>query len=318
MRINFLVNEVTGGWEPTDTRLGGTEESVVRWAEELAKRGHQVLVFHNGNKKARYKNTDVVWIDRNSFFYDDGNADVYINVKSHDFRGDDRFMAGKLMPQRPVLYLTNETNASDLDLSTYDGVIWPSQWAEENIPVNNSRRFILPHGYDSSKIYPSKKIPKQCLYASSPDRGLETLLRVWPKVHAAHPDATLKVTYGATEFDFPGIEFLGEVDEETMNQLYRESDIWTHPCNGGELYGITGIKAQAAGCVPVIIPTMALKETVRHGYFTDEAHYAETLIKALDEPEKRSEIRKVLSGERYPDWQDSTDQLLKIIREVLH
>lgn len=308
MRINFLVNEVAGGWEPTDRRLGGTEESVARWAEELVRRGHDVIVYrnptHKMNDTAIHKG---VWYKNSKWYPQPDKADICINVKS-----------SHIAPKEPMLYLTNETDAGDADLSKYLGVIWPSQWAEENIPVDNSRRFILPHGYDSSKIYPSKKIPKQCLYASSPDRGLETLLRVWPKVHAAHPDATLKVTYGATEFDFPGIEFLGEVDEETMNQLYRESDIWTHPCNGGELYGITGIKAQAAGCVPVIIPTMALKETVRHGYFTDEAHYAETLIKALDEPEKRSEIRKALSRERYPDWQDSTDRLLEIIKEVLH
>lgn len=309
MRIGFLVNPVFDGWEPDDRRLGGTEESLVEWASELTKIGHDVEVHRNprssGTSTAIYKGA---WYKPRQHECD---ADIWINVKTLDKVNDGQDFS-------KTLYLTNEVDATRHDLSAFASIIFPSQWAEENIPVNNPRRFILPHGYDPSKIYPGKKIPKQCLYASSPDRGLETLLRVWPKVHAAHPDATLKVTYGATEFDFPGIEFLGEVDEETMNQLYRESDVWCHPCNGGELYGITGIKAQAAGCVPVIIPAMALKETVRHGYFTDEAHYAETLIKALDEPEKRSEIRKALSKERYPDWQDSTDQLLKIIREVLH
>lgn len=302
MRVNFLVNEIAGGWEPTDTRLGGTEESVVRWAEELCKIGHEVVVYRNPRinwPTHMHAHGNVPYFDRAWY---NGGGDICINLKSSE-----------VDPKEPTIYLTNETDAGDKDLSKYLGVVWPSEWAADNIHANNPRKFILPHGYNPKEIYPGEKIPKQCFYASSPDRGLMTLLRAWPKVHAVHPDATLKVTYGATEYDLPGVEFLGEADEATMNQLYRESDIWCHPANGGELYCITGVKAQAAGCVPVIIPTMALSETVRHGYFTDEENYADTLIKALSEPTKRDEIRNSLSQERYPTWEDSTTRLLEII-----
>lgn len=290
MKISFLVNYINGGWSPTDTRLGGTEESVVRWAEELRGRGHEVIIYDNST--------------RDSYA---GGGDICINIKSSE-----------VAPKEPTLYLTNEVDATTKDLSMYDGVIWPSAWAEENIPVNNRVRFILPHGYDPENIYPDKKIPRQCLYASSPDRGLNTLLKVWPKVYAEHPDATLKVTYGAPDYDCPGVEFLGEVDEETMDRLYRESDIWCHPASGGELYCITGIKAQAAGCVPVIIPTMALAETVRHGYFASEHDYGDVLDKALSEPVKRDKIRQELKKEHYPSWVDSTSRLLEIINLVLN
>jgi len=301
MIINFLVNYVDGGWSPTDTRLGGTEESVVRWAEDLIKRGHGVNVYRNGGRSTVHNG--VFYSDRGLYA---GGGDITINIKSPEVE-----------PLEPTLYFTNETDAGEKDLSKYLAVIWPSQWAEESIPVNNSRRFILPHGYDPKEIYPGEKITKQCLYASSPDRGLETLLRAWPKVYAAHPDATLKVTYGAPEYDFPGVEFMGVVDEETMNQLYRESDVWCHPANGGELFCITGIKAQAAGCVPVIIPTMALTETVRHGYISDERDYADTLIKVLGEPSDRTKIRESLAKESYMTWGDSTTRLLEIIASVL-
>lgn len=290
MNIAFLCNYVAGGWKPTDNRLGGTEESIVQWTERLRKRGHTVTIYDNDTR-----------LDY------DGGHDVCINVKSSE-----------IWPKEPTLYLTNETNASDLDLSMYDGVIWPSQWCVDNIPVNNENTFILPHGYDPKVIYPTDKIYKQCLYASSPDRGLETLLRAWPRVLRNHPDATLKVTYGAPAIDFPNIEFLGEVDEDMMNQLYRESDVWCHPANGGELFCITGIKAQAAACVPVIIPTMALAETVRHGYFAnDAAEYANMLIDALYDDEGRDSLRSTLRAEQYDTWEDSTDKLLQIINKVL-
>ena len=49
--IRFIVNPVFTynqvGWSPKDTFLAGTEESVVEWASELAKR-HEVEVYYNG------------------------------------------------------------------------------------------------------------------------------------------------------------------------------------------------------------------------------------------------------------------------------
>lgn len=302
MHINFLVNEVDGGWEPTDKRLGGTEESVVRWAEELVKTGHVVAIWRNSTKNPVGVCNGVYYNARQMY---EGVGGICINVKSSE-----------IDPQESTLYLTNETDATDKDLSKYLGVIWPSQWAEEHIPVNNPRRFILPHGYDSSQIYPDKKIPKQCLYASSPDRGLDRLLRAWPSVVRACPDATLIVTYGAQDYDVPGVKFLDATEEE-MDELYRTSDIWAYPCNGGELYCMTGIKAQAAGCVPVIVPTMALQETVKYAYTSTPKGYEASLIQALTEDKQRETIREYMAKHYYPNWADSTDQLLGIIKEVL-
>lgn len=299
MRINFLVNQVQGGWEPTDTRLGGTEESVVRWAEELAKRGHRVNVYSNlrEDKDVPLNHNGVTYYDRTEWVY--MPMDGCINIKSSE-----------VAPKEPTLYLTNETDATSKDLSKYLGVIWPSEWALENIPVNNPVRYVLPHGYDHTKIYHDKKVRKQCLYASSPDRGLDVLLRAWPEIYAAHPDATLKVTYGAPEYDFPGIEFLGEVDEERMNQLYRESEYWLHPCTGGELFGITGIKAQAAGCWPVYVPTMALAETVKYGTKSTFETFAKDVIEALNTAPNPPTLK-------YDNWETSTDRLLEIIYDTL-
>ena len=310
MRINFLVNEVFEGWEPTDTRLGGTEESVVWWAEELAKRGHTIVVYRNGRDTEHVGligHNGVQYQPRQHYY---GGGDICINIKSSD-----------IAPKEPTLYLTNETNASDLDLSKYLGVIWPSEWAAENIPVNNPRKFILPHGYDPEQIKLGKKIPKQCLYASSPDRGLYQLLDIWPQVVEAHPDAQLIVTYGGEgHIDVPNVMFMGEVDESTMNDLYATSDLWLHPCSGGELYCIVGKKAQAAGCIPVIIPTMALQETVARGFKVDSIdNYAKTVIDVLSmTPEMRDAIRKdVLDHAFTPTWAETTDRLIEIVHSVV-
>lgn len=310
-RIEFLVNEVRGGWEPTDKRLGGTEESIVRWAEELRKRGYLVGVYRNGKhhpdtttgRLAHHNGVD--YSERDSFHnMDDGLGAVCINVKSPEVK-----------PQIPTLYLTNEVNADGLDLSAYDGVIFPSQWCVDNIPVNN-KTFVVPHGYDSKKIYPKDKVKKQCLYASSPDRGLETLELIWPSVVEKHPDAHLYVTYGG-QINTPNTT-CGEFTEEEMNDLFNTSDIWVHPASQGELYCMSGVKAQVAGAIPVYFPIMALQETVKAGEkCTDVRDMYAKLVSLLGDEERKEEYREELSKQRYPTWEDSTDRLLEIIKGVL-
>lgn len=297
MKISLLVNEVSGGWEPTDTRLGGTEESVVQWAKRLHAKGHQVIVYRNGDQDQNYNG--VIYVDRNRYA---GGSDVTVNIKSSE-----------IAPLEPTLYLTNETDATDKDLSAYDAVIWPSKWAAQNIPVNNRNVLIVPHGYNPEDIYPADKVNKRCLYASSPDRGLEDLAVIWPSVVEAHPDAQLFVTYGG-EIDAPNVNCLGSVDEETINELYQTSDFWLHPCTGGELFGITAIKAQAAQCIPVYIPTMALSETVQSGFpVKDTREMLDTLIRIMDNQQVKADVRKKMSRLKLPDWDFSTNELEKCI-----
>jgi glycosyltransferase involved in cell wall biosynthesis len=306
MIILFICNEVGGGWEPDDKFLRGTEDSIVNWAQELTKRGHEIHVHRNSRtKESEYTEFNgVQYAPRWHEIY----ADITINVKSSD-----------ISPVGPTLYLTNETNASDIDLSAYSGVIWPSDFAVRNIPVNNDNVFILPHGYDADSIYPSKKVSKQCFYASSPDRGLEHLLQIWPSVVEVHPEATLILTYGVTGLQLPNVICLGDCDEATMNEVYNTSDLWLYSCSGGELYCMVGKKAQIAGCIPVIIPKMALKETVKTGYFAkDEFEYLNLVNLVLDKPQEDRELlrKEIIKNADAYTWQTSTDVLENIISKV--
>lgn len=294
--FNIIVNPVFDGWSPLDTRLGGTEESVVAWGEELAKRGYRVTVYKNGTWTG--KHNEVEYLHYENYV----PADYTLNVKYNSFR-----------TPKNTWYFTNETNASELDLSHYEGVIMPSKWAIDNITVNNQVR-VVPHGYYRDRIYPDTKIPKSVLYASSPDRGLDTLVRIWPEIVEVHPEAILFVTYGVTSLDIPNVMCMGETDEDTMNQLFRSSDIWCHPCNGGELFGITGIKAQVASCIPVYYPMMALRETVRVGVAcTNEQMLKGELMDILGNEKRKQYYRSRLANEDFPDWKETTDILENIV-----
>lgn len=299
MQISFIVNPVylNDGWSPWDLRLGGSEECVVEWSKRLAMR-HWVTVYHNGrhgeHKGVQYKDHSE---------YEPGDITINVNYPQWPVKGK-------------TVYWSSLTD--NPDTSKFDVVLGISEYAKQNTGLPE-RTILLPPGYDDTQIYTGKKIAKQCFYSSSPDRGLDILLEAWPKVYEEHPDATLIVTYGG-EVDLPGVLNIGSVDERTMSEIYRTSDVWCHPCIGGELYCMTGKKAQVSGCIPVIIPIMALNETVERGFkVKDPKDYAQTLIEVLNMPmEARNTIRQdVIKHAHAVTWEESTKTLLEIINGVL-
>jgi glycosyltransferase involved in cell wall biosynthesis len=292
MKISFICNYIyiNDGWSPWDIRIGGSEEFIVEVSRRLAKRGHTVQVFHNG-RHGEFEG--VLYRDHSEF----EPGDVVINVNYPEFTCD--------APQILWTSLTKHPN-----LSHFKAVCYISEYARENTGIVHDNLHWVPPGYDETKIYPDTKVAKQCFYASSPDRGLDTLLEAWPSVYSAHPNATLLLTYGAPRVDLPGVINLGTVDEETMNEIYRTSEVWCHPCNGGELYCMTGIKAQAAHCWPVVIPVMALAETVRFGTLTTKDEYTQALVKALGSDHD-------IPHYEFPTWSTVTDRLLKVIETVV-
>lgn len=300
-RIVFVCNPVftygKEGWSPHDIFLSGTEESVREWASEMVLRGYDVSVYYNG-EPTMHNGVDYAPYD----LYVPG--DYEINIKYSEFFHH---------PTAQTWYLTNEFDIATKDLVDFEGVIFPSKWAADNLGYWGEFR-IVPHGFNKEKIYPDKKIKKQCLYCSSPDRGLDDLLGMWPEIYEAHPDATLVVTYSAEDRPMlDGVMYLGQVDEDMMDELYRTSDVWAYPCKGGELYCMSGIKAQVAGCVPVYYPTQALSETVRVGVRSNPGNFVPNIIDLLGNEHKKKWIREHLAAEEYPDWKESTRILLNSI-----
>lgn len=298
MLIKFVVNPIYSygkeGWLPTDIRLGGTEESIVEWSRRMVAKGHEVIVYKNGEE---CEHLGVLYLNYDKYV----GGGIDINIKHHSFKH-----------HAPAWYLTNETDVHNLDLSGFEGVILPSKWALDNLGVQHHTIRIVPHGYDPALIYPEKKIKNQCLYASSPDRGLEKLEKFWPEVVERVPDATLIVTYGG-QINTPNTMCFGDIDEVMMSELFRTSQFWLHPCTGGELYCMSGIKAQVCQIIPVYYPVMALKETVLWGVRTDDSTFVDKLVRVMTDDTNREWIVKHHTTEEYPDWDDSTDALLSTI-----
>lgn len=118
-------------------------------------------------------------------------------------------------------------------------------------------------------------------YFSAYYRGLECLLAMWPKIREQVPKATLDVYYGweswvaaEGEDDFyfrmeakfnelqdQGVTVHGRVSHEKLAKAMEETEVWAYPTQFEEINCMTALKANAAGCKPVITDVAALKET---------------------------------------------------------
>lgn len=167
--------------------------------------------------------------------------------------------------------------------------------------------------------------PAALVYASSYDRGLERLLDWWPAIREQVPDAELHIWYGWSMYDqinnlvgvtafetdmVPGIRAAWEWKSRMLEKMqqpgivvheettpydptpFLEAAIWAYPCIGGERFCLTAVKAQALGAIPVVVPTMALDETVKWGIKTDHEHFVEELVALMKDPARQMRIRE--------------------------
>lgn len=138
---------------------------------------------------------------------------------------------------------------------------------------------------------------RRVLYTSSPDRGADIALEIWPRVRERVPDAELVLTY-ARWFDMvadrvvqandfrqkvldllhqPGVHRIeGGLGQKDLAHLMMTSLVWIHPSwyTDGDMQFhetscISSIEAQAAGCVVVASNWGAITESVVHGTLID-------------------------------------------------
>ena len=126
-------------------------------------------------------------------------------------------------------------------------------------------------------------------YFSAYYRGLECLLDMWPEIRKQVPDATLDIYYGweswvafngedelferingkLTKLKNEGVKEHGRVSHEELARCMKQIKVWAYPTEFHEIHCITALKAQEAGCYPVVTEVAALKETVCTGFVVD-------------------------------------------------
>ncbi len=195
---------------------------------------------------------------------------------------------------------------------------------------------------DDFAANPSKwRNDKKVIYASSPDRGLLPLLENWSTIKKAVPDATLDIYYSWDGFrrqvqtdatakallerlegflelhEGQGVVFHGGVDHATLHAAYRRSGVWAYFVPTFlEISCISAMKAQAAGCWPVVSNVGALPETTRFGgsICHSLASFISETIHALKEPPTFEQRKKMSDAAREAfSWDKTAERFAEII-----
>ena len=164
-------------------------------------------------------------------------------------------------------------------------------------------------------------------WQSSYNRGLDTLLFMWPDIKKVYPDAELWISYGWQVFDMmfkdnpekiewkrnltslmnqPGITHFGRVSKEQLRKLRQQSGIWAYSTSFPEICCLSALECQNDGVVPATVAYAALKETVGSGFTVAgdiyEKGVRDTYLK---------ELLKLMGDEQY--WREEQKKLIFII-----
>lgn len=304
MNITFLCG--SGGpnypWEGSHLQkgIGGSEESLIRLAEVLAVRGHEVIVCNNCEVPLYYRgvyyfpcsdmvclqNTDVAISWRNWTLLKDIQAKLKLHW-THDIP------VGRHCPSVEEW----DAEASSLInkvicLNSYHASIYTS--------IPEDKKAVIPIGL-TSHLYQGddmRRNPCRAIYFSHPNRGLDQLRAIWPQVHQKVPTAVLMAYWWEPEhFREPNREIgiqpmraLGEV--EIANEI-KLSGIFAYPsCFDPEIAPATCTKAQAGGAVPVVIPKGGMRDVLQYGIQCENLEgFTRELINMMLDFKRQSEMR---------------------------
>lgn len=318
----------TGGawepWSPIDIErkgLGGSETAAVRLAEQLSELGFVVTVYGEVDQMC-YR--DVIF--RHHSVYDPEEPRLAV-IASRLPEVFDRPPAAKVR----CLWL-HDTDAGDRltqnRADSIDHVFVLSRWHEKHVgkmypflrdKLRRIRNGITPEYFEGEQPEREKRV----LYTSSPDRGLDLLLEMWPEVLKEVPDAKLEYCYSAV-YDAvakerpevaehaakvaemakqPGVTALGSLTQPQLAKLMRASLVWAHPSWATphnmpfhETSCIGAMEAQAAGLLPVASKWGALSETVVAGRLINS--------KPLGPRWRAAFIREIIDGLTNPETQE--------------
>jgi len=234
-----------------------------------------IIIFWTFDKNINY-DIFVAW--RNSDYIDQASVGSKKFVWLHDVQKEE--------------YWTPER------LEATDKIMVLSKWHRTNLEkFPDEKFFVTRNGIVSSDFFAAGHLardPYKCVYASSPDRGLDVLLELWPRIRSKVKDAHLHIFYGFShtydklhasndkmlefkeqilrkleELKDQGVHYHGKVNHAELHEHFMSAGLWLYPTYFTEISCITAMKAQAAGMIPVCTTVAALDETVQYGYKID-------------------------------------------------
>ncbi|MDS3860845.1 glycosyltransferase [Thermosynechococcaceae cyanobacterium BACA0444] len=331
--------------------LGGTQSAMCYLAEELVKLGHEIFLIN----KTKYITTSlgVTCLPTSLIsadLFDNLSLDVCIVLND---AGNAKILK-RYLPSSTLLILWtgHNTNQPGVELlkneaELYDYFVFLSQWQKnkfvEVFGLSESKLKVFAHCVSPTflkifspdeSIISTKLSPITLAYTSTPFRGLDILLEIFPEVYAKFPNCQLKVfsdlkvyqvddsqdqaQYGSLYSrccEIPGIEYIGSLPQPELAKHLKSVTALTYPNTFEETGCIAVMEAMASGCQVITTDMGALPETtanfaelipVTEEWEVYKIQFAEAVINAL---------RKTLDSELQENLNQKLSQQVQYIQK---
>jgi len=145
---------------------------------------------------------------------------------------------------------------------------------------------IIHHGINFDQFLNNevKKEEFSFIYSSFPNRGLLTVLKMWPKIQHKYPKATLNLfvdihndwanknypeemleiinTLEVYKVIYSSIKIHGWVSKDVLSYYWKKSHIWFYPCKFLETFCLTALEAAISKTLVITNDLAGLQETV--------------------------------------------------------
>jgi glycosyltransferase involved in cell wall biosynthesis len=296
--ICFITRPLFEPWHPETVKSGsgGAERCVIEIAERFAAAGFRSVVFGTpGVHRGVHAESGVEYWDVHRDWDSSEPFDIVVSSRAPEVFDTNIPCDLKILWMHDVNVGPMESGPWGNRFEKPDVIIGLTEWHCTHMSrlyhVSRDKFQVIPNGFSPEEFtYTAQadKDPLKFVYASSPDRGVDTLLELWPYIRRDFPGATLETYYGWTGIDkllerhpthpIGGfkksvVKLLEKVNEgditwndrvsrETLAQAYQKASIWAYPTEFMETYCITALEMQVSGVIPVVSNLAALKETV--------------------------------------------------------
>lgn len=259
--------------------VGGAELALMSWAEIMARRGHRIRVYNNPVSPGLYDNVEYL---HNGTFDAREKRDVFILWRSPNP------VVRTVNAGIKIHWSTDQYTIGDFRTDIFpfvDKVVCISpfhvNYHRQRYQVANGKIGYFDLGVKlDDYTEPVERIPGRCIFCSVPDRGLEVLHLLWPRIKEQVPEASLVITsdyrlWGTTN---PGnqqhrmqwlhekdVIFLGKIERAQLVKEQQAAVCQPYPCTYEELFCISSAECQVAGATPVTSTTGALISTNQYG-----------------------------------------------------
>lgn len=297
--IAFYTQPIPETWNPDTFESGGhggAETCIIQLSRRFAADGWRTVVFGTPGDYRGEKDGIEWW-----------NSDEYLPTEPFKvFVSSRSVIPFDSTPLAKVKLLwMHDVNIGREERATFmraDKVLGLTEWHKNHLGklygLPDDKLAVMPNGIELDRFDKNdwdKKNKYKFIFSSSPDRGLDTLLSLWPIIKENMPEATLDLYYGwemidkiinmhkargggvAHLEDFRnkcltqiqilggeegGIYQHGRVDQKTLAKEMAKASIWTYPTDFMETFCITALEMQMAGVIPLASNLAALAETI--------------------------------------------------------